>query len=224
VRFGARPVFDPGEGLPNAAFQNTRDAVVEDFSAWFAGKNFTCDWVSQYLDVWSAILSGLRDKEMDVLEIGCFEGRSVVFWLEYLRRSRVTCIDPYQGWTNEPIPRERRAAEPRFDANVAGYGARVTKLKMRSASGLDLLRSKSASFDLIYIDGDHTRAGVMVDSLLSWPLLRSDGILIWDDYLLRPVAPAAERPQQAIDLFLQWHGSELKLLHKQFQMIVKKLA
>jgi hypothetical protein len=198
--------------------------VDEDFSAWFAGKDFTCDWVSQYLGVWSATLSGRRDKEMEVLEIGCFEGRSVVFWLEYLRRSRVTCIDPYQGWTNEPIPRERWLAEPRFDANVAGYGARVTKLKMRSAAGLDLLRSKGASFDLIYVDGDHSRAGVMVDSLLSWPLLRTAGMLIWDDYSLRPGKPAAQRPQQAIDLFLEWHGRELKLLHKEFQVIVEKVA
>ena len=63
-----------------------------------------------------------------------------------------------------------------------------------------------------------------MDSLLSWPLLRCGGILIWDDYLLRPAKPLRQRPQQAIDAFLQWHEDELKLLHKDFQVIVEKAA
>jgi predicted O-methyltransferase YrrM len=201
----------------------TEDIAEQDFSAWYAGKNFTSDWSSRNFSLWSRILAGLLTKQPEILEIGCYEGRSVIFWLEYFRNSQVTCIDSYEGWTKELRPKERRLAEARFDANVAEYGSRVVKMKMRSVSGLELFASKGAHFDLIYIDGDHSRAAVLVDSFLSWPLLRPGGVLIWDDYALRlTTKPPEERPQQAIDLFLSWYENELRILHKDFQVIVEK--
>ena len=38
-------------------------------------------------------------------------------------------------------------------------------------------------YDFIYIDGDHTNEGVFIDSVLSFPLLKNGGIIIFDDYL-----------------------------------------
>ena len=186
---------------------------------YFKGKTFTADWTSRKVPLWESVLPGLLPERPVILEVGCYEGRSVVFWLEFFPDSHVTCIDAFEGWTNEPIPQDRSLAEARFDANVAPYGERVTKVKIRSASGLDMLHGKQ--FDLIYIDGDHSRAAVTIDSLLAWPLLKPDGVLIWDDYPLHRKEPP-KGPQQAIDLFLTWYADELDVLHKGYQVMVRK--
>jgi hypothetical protein len=38
------------------------------------------------------------------------------------------------------------------------------------------------SLDLVYIDGDHTLRGIVVDLLSSWPKLRPGGIIVGDDF------------------------------------------
>jgi predicted O-methyltransferase YrrM len=187
---------------------------------WFEGKIFTTDWTTKKIPVWQSLLPGLLAEKPVILEVGCYEGRSVVVWLELFPNSHVTCIDSFEGWTNEPIPQDRSLAEAKFDANLAPYAGRVTKLKIRSAPGLDGLRGKQ--FDLIYIDGDHSRAAVAIDSLLAWPLLKPKGVLIWDDYILHRKEPQ-KGPGQAIDLFLTWYADELEIVHKTYQVIVRKL-
>lgn len=41
------------------------------------------------------------------------------------------------------------------------------------------------SMDYIYIDGDHTIAGTMIDCLLWWPKLKPGGLFFGDDYVCR---------------------------------------
>jgi predicted O-methyltransferase YrrM len=43
------------------------------------------------------------------------------------------------------------------------------------------LTCEGAAFDLIYVDGDHARDQVTIDSLLAWRCLHPGGIMIWDD-------------------------------------------
>jgi len=43
------------------------------------------------------------------------------------------------------------------------------------------------SFDLIFIDGDHTQAGVAIDTRNAFPLLRDENsVIVWHDYGLTP--------------------------------------
>jgi predicted O-methyltransferase YrrM len=84
------------------------------------------------------------------------------------------------------------------------------------------LRRKERRFDLVYIDGDHRRETVMLDAMLTWPMLRPGGILIWDDYIYKPDAPLWERPTGAIDGFLVAHAGEYEELHRRKQIVVRK--
>ncbi len=34
------------------------------------------------------------------------------------------------------------------------------------------LQKRAASFDVIYVDGDHTAKGVLADALLVWPMVK----------------------------------------------------
>lgn len=197
-------------------------------SNWYAGKEFSSDWTSWHFPVWTNVLAHLRDRPCDVLEIGSWEGRSAIFFLEFLPKSRVICVDTFGGGAeNHASPTEScqiPLIERRFDANVQGYGPRVEKLKASSVAALTRLAQSAAAFDLIYVDGSHMRDDVMVDSLLAWPLLRPDGILIWDDYAGGQDKSSAERVMPAVEVFLAWHFGEYIELHRGYQVMVQKKA
>src|SRR5258708_25062571 len=100
-------------------------------SPCFQDKQFSTDWTSDHFPIWTVILAPWRDRAAHVLEIGSWEGRSAIFWLEYLPRSQLVCIDSFDGGAPEPGTAEWRAQVPftegRFDANLAPYSGRFEK-------------------------------------------------------------------------------------------------
>jgi predicted O-methyltransferase YrrM len=196
-----------------------------EWEAWFRDKAFTADWTSVNFTNWTTHLSRFRDRAPAVLEIGSWEGRSAIFFLEFLPLCRVTCIDTFEGGAEHADFDKTvvSSIEARFDGNLASYGQRVRKIKARSLPALDRLAQDHEAFDLIYIDGSHTRDDVLIDSVLAWRLLAPDGVCMWDDYTwgLRDRAPA-DRPQPAIDAFLDLYCDELQILHEEDQVIVEK--
>jgi predicted O-methyltransferase YrrM len=185
------------------------------FDAWFVGKSFNFDWTSMHFPTWDKFISPSETRA--ILEIGSAEGRFAVFFLEYCPDSRITCIDAFIG--SDPIGLERR-----FDANLATYGSRVEKIKSRSIHALERLGLEGRLFDLVYIDGSHRRDDVIIDSLLAWRLLNANGLIIWDDYLWDTHRPTIERPQEAIDFFLQLYADELEVVHLEYQAIARRRA
>jgi predicted O-methyltransferase YrrM len=173
------------------------------------------DYVTNKILRWSEVLSGLRHRsDVSILEIGSSEGRSALFFLCYMPCSRIVCIDPLQG-----------ALEPIFDHNLRRFEDRITKIRDFSFPALTTMRkSGNYRFDLIYIDGNHQRETVMLDSVLAWPMLKAGGILIWDDYIrYKSDRPSWERPTAAIDGFLVMHEGEFEELHRAKQVIVRKV-
>jgi hypothetical protein len=67
----------------------------KDHSQYFEGKEFTYDWFSPRIETIDAVLRKFRGNISDVLEIGSFEGRSAIFFLEYFELCKITCIDTY---------------------------------------------------------------------------------------------------------------------------------
>jgi hypothetical protein len=185
----------------------------DDIGAWFAEKEFTADVTSRRFPIWSRVLGGFCDEPIEILEIGSFEGRSAIFFLEFMPKAKITCIDVF-----------RDARESRFDRNVAPYSGRLTKMKSRAVPALESLRVAKKKFNLVYIDGDHSRYATFADSVGSWPLLKKGGILIWDDYKLHRDRPSATRPEHAIDLFCSAFDGCYRMLHSEYQVIVEKTA
>jgi len=202
------------------------ELAVVDFSKWYEGKEFSTDWTSNNFPVWNACLASMRDRPLNILEIGSWEGRSAIFFLEYCPLSRITCIDP---WVNPPPEVTHSFCPPanqieqRFDANTASYAGRVTKLKSISSKALIDLQDQKRSYDLIYIDGAHERDAVHVDSLLAWPLLKSGGTIIWDDYRWERKQPIETRPEEAINVFVASRRKEIKVLHVGHQIVAQKV-
>ena len=179
--------------------------------------SFSQDYVFDRSPLWTQHLSELRGKEdTHLLEVGSYEGRSAIWFLDHVLThpsSTITCVDLFPS----------QMAEIRFDHNIAvsGCSSRVTKVKGRSQKVLKLLREDS--YNIIYIDGSHRAVDVQADASLSWPLLKRGGIIIFDDYHWNLEQPIEDRPQTAIDNFLSDFRSQLEILHKGYQVIVRKV-
>lgn len=175
--------------------------------------SFTADYVTYVEPYWLQYLGELRGREAcHILEIGSYEGRSAIWFLEHLLThptSTITCVD--------------KKFQAIFDANIqaTGVGDRVIKRVGKSQAILPTL--PSASYDLIYIDGSHRAAEVLADGCASWRLVKSGGLLVFDDYRWALHKTAAERPKQGIDQFLQDFQTQLAVVHKGYQVIVRKL-
>jgi hypothetical protein len=202
------------------------DDYLDIVSRWYADKEFSSDWTSVHLPLWIAALSGFRDRPCDILEIGSWEGRSAIFFLEFLSQCHLTCIDTFGGGAeNHASPSEScqiPMIERRFDANLSSYCGRYKKLKAHSVTALDQLVQAGAAFNVVYVDGSHLRDDVMVDSILSWRMVRPGGLMIWDDYGGGHDKPSCERVLPAVEAFLAWHFGEYIEIHRGYQVIIQR--
>lgn len=148
------------------------------------------------------------------MEIGVFEGASLLWMLENVLTdpsSRATAIDIFPG-----------DLEEKFIANLDMSGFRE-KVKVLKGTSQQQLRSLPLnSFDIIYVDGSHVAKHVYLDAALSWDLLTTGGLLMFDDYLYVPQLPSDQRPTAPIDAFIHAFGDELEIVHKAYQLVVRK--
>ena len=186
---------------------------IADVGLWFKDKQFAAkDDVSNKAAYWSEILEPLQNKSANILLIGSGDGRSALFFLNYLPDSQLTCIDRF-----------KESDEARFDRNLSEFAPRVRKLKGYSFASLNALRQEDCQFDVIFIAARHQREAMLLDNALSWPMLRKGGILIWDCYKRnRSSKPRWRRPTSAIDGFLLAYRGEYEALFRGNEMIVRK--
>lgn len=168
------------------------------------------------LPVWEETLGHLKGKpNINYLEIGVFEGGSAIWMLENILTdptTKMTCIDIFP----EPL-REKFLSNLR----ISGFYEKATVIK--GPSQVELRYLPLNSFDIIYIDGSHVAKDVLADAVLSWELLKTGGIMIFDDYKWEEKLPAELRPQIAIDSFISAFKNDVEIIYHNDQVILKKL-
>lgn len=125
---------------------------------------------------------------VDALEIGMAFGVSSLSILSGLQTTggRLTSIDPYVSW-----PSARQAALNHIAK--AGYGNSHTHIQDFSFLALPKLLLEGRSFDFIYIDGAHDYDNVIIDYLYADKLLRSGGVVGFNDVGWPEVWPVVKR-------------------------------
>lgn len=194
------------------------DAAVPDVPT------FTTDWFSGNIPAISQSLAQLCPAAQvhRILEIGSWEGRSTLWFLEHCPCATVACVDTFEGGDEHQGSASLVGLEARFRNNVAKYADRV--IVHRGVSG-DALFGVGApgSFDVAYVDGSHTSWDALTDIVLSFQLLRPGGLMLIDDYgggdpgNLLPTSP---RP--AVDAFLHIMQSKISVLHFGYQVHLQK--
>jgi predicted O-methyltransferase YrrM len=187
---------------------------------------FTVDWFSYNIPIWTHYLNSFKDRQnLRFLEIGSFQGRSTVWLLENIltnESSVITCIDTFEGSIEHTLhfQNDIKNLFDIFSHNISKFKNKVNIIKNKSQ---DALKKINEQYDFIYVDGDHKASSVIEDAILSFPLLKKGGIMIFDDYLWFQMKKFIDNPKVAIDAFLEIYADKIIILYKNHQVIIEKL-
>ena len=194
--------------LPAAPYKNSYEFTPEH------------EWFKHHIAVWDAILDEFKDSPgINYLEVGCYEGGSAVWMLENVlthEESTLTCIDPFLPWFGGEVSKKR------FLSNVKLAGGADRTNLIIGYSQVELRKLPLESFDIVYIDGDHSAIAVLEDAVLSWPLLKPGGLVIFDDYAWQHSREPPLRPLMALDFFTEIYGPQAEIVHRDYQLILRK--
>jgi hypothetical protein len=186
---------------------------------------YTNDWFEyQRAYIEKYIPQPTPDEPFSILEIGAFEGRGTTYYIDnYLHHpsSNITTVDPFSvGDKTCPV---EDTTFSRFLGNVAQskWPAKLSLYKDISSNILPLLKIQNKKYDYISIDGSHLTEDVIYDAVLAFSLLKVNGYILFDDYL--QIYPDSKGPQIAIDSFIECFRDRLKVIHKQYHVIVQKI-
>lgn len=205
--------------------QSNAPVSIDTIASWYAGKDLTVDWTSTCFPIWTTIFSNFRQLPLRILEIGSWEGRSAIFFLNFFPQAAITCVDTFDGGTEHrsgPFAEFVPHIERRFDSNLAEFGSRVEKIKGDSRTVLPELGLKRRQFDLVYVDGSHRAADVYCDILFAWAMLNRRGLMILDDYKWTDVPGEMNQPKAGIDAFMWSFMKDFKLVHQDYQVILQR--
>jgi predicted O-methyltransferase YrrM len=182
------------------------------------------DWFSQHIPVWEDMLAPLVGKpRLQFLEVGSFEGRSAVWMLQNVltdRTSSLVCVDTFGGGY-DLASLDLTDLQETFSTNVAPWKKQVRLITGQSGVVLRLL---DMVFDFVYVDGSHIAEEAIEDAVLAWRLLRSGGIMAFDDYLWNGPPDPRLCPRTAIDAFLATRRpGSFEVLHKDVQLFMRKV-
>ena len=176
---------------------------------------FTNNWFETSAKaIWSQIFNQTKPKK--ILEIGSYEGASTCFLIEtlslYHDSFEIYSIDTWDGGVeHKEMKINMKLVEERFQKNTSlaiknsSKKIELKTIKDKSINALSQLitNQKSNYFDFIYIDGSHMASDVLSDAILSFELLKINGIIGFDDYLwkLPNSNNLLTNPKIAIDSF-----------------------
>lgn len=192
--------------------------------------SFTEQWFSTGELTWPDLIQFLPSRKK-FLEIGSYEGRSSVWIIENMMEqgSNLFCIDTWEGGEDHGGI-DMESVEDRFHSNIAIAqerfpGRNVYSFKSSSLQTLAAMNGTgehSESFDFIYIDGSHTARDVLTDACLAWPLLKPNGVLVFDDYLWGNPRDILHRPKPAIDAFINIFAESIQVVALNYQVAISK--
>jgi hypothetical protein len=134
------------------------------------------------------------DEKRQIVEIGVYEGASSVFWSDFYMshpESRLISIDPFTGSSEHHEKPENYPELERIELTARGNIAKsdnAAKIEILKGCSWDVFPEVSRRFgsepwiDLLYIDGAHDPTSVARDTTLYVPMVKSGGIVIFDDY------------------------------------------
>lgn len=184
------------------------------FPNWFDGQRYNFE----------AQLSHLHNKpDLRFLQIGAYTGDASVWLCQNILTHKTSVLIDVDTWAGSEEDEHSRID---FEKVLIRYEQRVKVyekvVRLRMTSDEYFAGEIEAKFDFIYIDGDHTAAQVARDADNAWKLLKSGGILAFDDYLWGQGLPPESTPGPAIDRFLLARTNEYEILVDSYQVWLRK--
>ena len=156
-----------------------------------------------------------------ILEIGCFEGLSSVFFADNLLtqpESTLVCVDPFLKIANNDHSQFlQNNEEANFDYNIT-HCQNSQKITVHKITSDEFFKSNTQMFDFIYIDGCHEPDFIMRDMENSFKILEPNGIMWMDDYC----GGDGSIIKKTMDEFLDKYRGQYIIIHRQYQLAITK--
>ena len=179
--------------------------------SWFLGSEINIR-LFQFLD---------KSKENKILEIGCFEGLSSVFFADNFLdnpTSSLTCVDPFLTINNNDHTEFlQNNEEMNFDFNIA-ICKNSDKIIINKITSDNFFENNNQTYNFIYIDGCHEPDFIKRDMENSFNILEKNGIMWMDDY----GGGDGIQIKNAMNVFLRNYIGQYELIHIGYQLAIKK--
>ena len=152
-----------------------------------------------YAESYDQIVHEIPD-DGKIVEIGSFLGRSTHYLATSLMNAnkenvKIYCVDTFEGSSehvNLKLPKDFFSI---FKENLKFFIGRemVIPCQGRSDSEDILNKFEDGSIDYIMVDGAHEHEPVLDDIENWWPKLKSDGVMLGDDFDLESVSEAVRQ-------------------------------
>ena len=156
----------------------------------------------------------------NLLEIGSYEGRSALFFLDLFKNSKISCVDTWAG-SDEHKEVNFNSIENNFDYNIKSLkdNMKIHKFKMTSD---EFFKKNKNKFDFIYVDGDHSKDQVLKDLKNAWSFLNKNGFLLIDDYMWWYYKDLKNNPAFSVNSFIEENISQINKLIVWHQVLIQK--
>jgi predicted O-methyltransferase YrrM len=178
---------------------------------WFLGSELK-DRLFQFLD---------KSKENKILEIGCFEGLSSVFFADNFLdnpKSTLTCVDPFLTVNNNDHKQFlHNNEEMNFDFNIS-ICKNSDRITINKTTSDIFFKNNNQTYNFIYIDGCHEIDFIKRDMENSFNVLEKNGIMWMDDY----GGGDGIQIKNTMNAFLEKYIDKYELIHIGYQLAIKK--
>lgn len=202
-----------------------------------AQPDYSVDWFSHNIPVWDQVFDNHNIKGKNglrFLEVGCFEGRATNYLLDNVLTAddcTIDVVDTFGGSLNEGGMHWDDAYEfsklySKFTHNIQKNKHKVNINKGESSRVLRMLSlDREDYYDFAYIDGSHVAYAVLEDAILIHPMIKSGGMIIFDDYLWKDAGNMhpTNSPELAVDCFYTVFELQYEVVFRGYQVgLLKK--
>ncbi len=123
------------------------------------------------------------------IEVGVWRGEFTQMLLNQLQPKKLTLIDPWKNFDAREDAFDGKTKDDEFERIFnevnSKYAAQIAvgQVEVKRALSADALAEMdNESLDFAYLDGDHSYEGVKADLAGVFPLMKSGGVIMMDDY------------------------------------------
>jgi predicted O-methyltransferase YrrM len=157
-----------------------------------------------------------QKKELNILELGSYQGASAFLFLNLLKNSKITCVDSFTDPINFKL----------FEKNLNEFSIndRVI-IKKSSTLSFFAKEMKKNFYDIVYIDAGHGYSDLTIDIHCSFDQVKNDGLIIFDDYEWQDknFMSMDKNVRLVINDFLERANGCYDVLHHGYIVVLKKV-
>jgi predicted O-methyltransferase YrrM len=165
-----------------------------------------------------------KSQENKILEIGCFEGLSSVFFADNFidnsnSRLTLTCVDPFLSIDNNDHKHLlMNNEEINFNYNIS-ICKNTDKINILKITSDKFFENNDKLFNFIYIDGCHEPEFIKRDMENSFTFLEKNGIMWMDDYC----GGDGIQIKNTMNNFLEKYKGQYDIIHIGYQLAIRKI-